>query len=290
MWSATAALRCAQPAPPLYRGCEQAGTLAGRGGRLGEGLFRAEPRPPTAPVAWNRCRKATPTEERTPPGTCLPAGRCPCHAASTLCSWTSPAAAGASSPSSSPSSSATSRPTTGNGEDTGSNGPRTPWAKLRRCSRSGAWPRAGRRPPPYPNGRDYHAALRTHAGDLCGAKARLPANTTPARWVRANRHALGKDPYRHDLNRIPAYQLLLALEKSPSGWQAVTHLNRLGLPKSATLDAVPRRWHAACPDAHKEFVGEIPRTFGVPPGPPGSTTQPAPARTEVERPDVEAGP
>jgi hypothetical protein len=144
--------------------------------------------------------------------------------------------------------------------------------------------------PPYPNWRDYHSALRKYAEDLCGAKSRLPANTTLAQWVRANRQALRKSPYQHNLNRIPAYQLLLALEKNPSGWEAVAHLSRRGLPKSATLDAVLRRWHAACPDAHKEFVGEILRTFGVTPDPAGSTTQPAPARTEAERPDVKAGP
>lgn len=119
--------------------------------------------------------------------------------------------------------------------------------------------------PPYPNWKSYAPSLTSYAANrIEEAHKTLPAGADFPAWLRRNEMTLRQDPVRRDLNLVVASRLLPIFERQPAGWEAMTHLNR-GAASGNDGDLRQRlaAWRAACPQAHRGFVGEVATTLGA---------------------------
>jgi hypothetical protein len=133
--------------------------------------------------------------------------------------------------------------------------------------------------PPYPHWHDYAPAFREFALALMDEPHRRAAEEPLARWYRAHREALARDPYLRPQNELIATRLLVLFEEQPGGWGALDCLNAVAAREAPSLGAYLQGWHRAAPSEHRAFLQKLLALFGVAAGrddragAPGSTQQ-----------------
>jgi hypothetical protein len=116
--------------------------------------------------------------------------------------------------------------------------------------------------PPYPNWKDYSAALATYADQRIRA-APLPSGKTLAQWYRENEASFRQEPCQRDKNTVVAVALLPLFEKQPERWEAITWLNDGKPHGERTFAKYLGDWHARVPEKHRAIVRRIAREFAV---------------------------
>lgn len=116
--------------------------------------------------------------------------------------------------------------------------------------------------PPYPNWKSYAPALRKYA-DQRIQEARLPADTTLARWYARHAEQLRQSPHPSDESRIVASELLPLFEKHPQHWEAIGYLNSAEPSEAQSFREYLQRWHEHSPEKHKRFIRQIAERFGI---------------------------
>ena len=119
--------------------------------------------------------------------------------------------------------------------------------------------------PPYPNWRDFRDALRRYVDD---EMARFGAvqeiyKSGMQEFYRRHRQELEKEPCGRELNGAMAVVLLRYFEEQPERWEAVRWLNSAPSPQGETFEQYLRKWRAAVPERHREFVQSVAELFGV---------------------------
>jgi hypothetical protein len=113
---------------------------------------------------------------------------------------------------------------------------------LRRVAK--AWADA----PPYPNWRDYSAALARYEAEHVAHQARsLPQGEHFATWLAQRRALLEADPRRRDDNTIIAKELVPVFERDATAWRAVRHLHSWPRTAASSPAGFMQRWAIACP-------------------------------------------
>jgi len=115
---------------------------------------------------------------------------------------------------------------------------------------------------PYPNWKDYSAALRKYRDERVD-KEKLPEGTTLADWFRANEAALRKEPTQRALNLKMAAALLPLFEEAPEHWEAVAGLNAIRGDAARPFAQHLRDWSRSSPEKHRAFILKIAGRFGV---------------------------
>lgn len=114
------------------------------------------------------------------------------------------------------------------------------------------------RSPPYPGWEHYAPAFREYAERvLNGARARLTASESIARWYDANREELDRNPYRREKNELVATRLLPLLESTPGSLEAIGYLNFEKPPAGKGFRAYLESWYSCCPGAYRAFIGQV---------------------------------
>jgi hypothetical protein len=118
--------------------------------------------------------------------------------------------------------------------------------------------------PPSPALMTYAPWLADYANQrLTLPEHRLPAGTLFSDWFRRRQPSLRKNAEDRDRNAIIAAQLLPIFEAEPTGWEAVTFLNRGLTNGQESLSEHFARWGANCPDRLRQFVSKLASVFGV---------------------------
>ena len=116
--------------------------------------------------------------------------------------------------------------------------------------------------PPYPNWKDYSAALAEFA-DGRMRTSQLPSGKTLAQWYRENESSLRQEPCLRDKNTIVATALLPLFEKQPEGWEAIAWLNDGVSHGTRTFARYLGDWQAHVPEKLRPFVLRIAREFAI---------------------------
>jgi hypothetical protein len=116
--------------------------------------------------------------------------------------------------------------------------------------------------PPYPNWKDYAAALKKYRDERI-AKERLPEGTSLADWFRGQEPSLRKDGTQRTHNLKMAAALLPLFEEAPERWEAVSTLNAVQGDASRTFSQHLRDWSRSSPEKHRELIAKIAGRFGV---------------------------
>jgi hypothetical protein len=116
--------------------------------------------------------------------------------------------------------------------------------------------------PPYPNWREYSAALSKYADERL-EKSKLPENQTLAQWLADHEASLYQNATDREMNLIVAAQLLPLFERSPASWEAVTWLNAAKATQSQTFAEYLADWRRESPDRHHAFIRRVGESFGV---------------------------
>ena len=116
--------------------------------------------------------------------------------------------------------------------------------------------------PPYPHWRSFAPHLRSYADERI-KKSQLPGGTTLAAWYRQNEAALRKASCDRARNNIVATALLPLFEAEPQHWAAIEFLNAGARKQPRTFQQYLADWHRHAPGAHKPFIGQIARRFGI---------------------------
>ena len=125
---------------------------------------------------------------------------------------------------------------------------------------------AWRTAPPYPNWKDYAAALRSYADDWA---EKVTVVREPGfdfrKWFAENEAAMRANGTLRERNAVVALQLLPLFEAAPKGWEAVTFLNLTDdrKPDRSLADHF-RAWRRAAPEAQHPFIASIAGVFGLP--------------------------
>jgi hypothetical protein len=118
--------------------------------------------------------------------------------------------------------------------------------------------------PPSPALKTYARWLADYANQrLELPEHRLPAGTSFSDWFRRHQPALRRDAGQRDWNAIIAAQLLPVFEAEPTGWEAVTFLNRGLTNGQESLSEHFAQWRANCPPRLRPFVSRLAAVFGV---------------------------
>ena len=120
--------------------------------------------------------------------------------------------------------------------------------------------------PPYPNWKPYAASLASYAEDrLAEGRRELKPDADVTAWLRTKERHLRASSVHRELNLALAARLLPLFERQPSGWEAVTYLNRgRRRDPNLTLRQHLEDWRDACPPRHRAFVGELAALLGAP--------------------------
>lgn len=119
--------------------------------------------------------------------------------------------------------------------------------------------------PPYPNWRDYAPALADYARDVIASRtlfAELVKAGLPA-FHRRHQAQLVAEPCDRELNGTMAVLLLSLFEAEPRHWHAVRWLNPAPSPAGETFPAYLKKWHAAAPAEHREFISRLADLYGI---------------------------
>ena len=116
--------------------------------------------------------------------------------------------------------------------------------------------------PPYPNWKDYSAALAKYAQERI-EPARLPEGTTLAQWYQQHAAALAANPVMRDKNTVVATALLPLFEQRPEHWEAIGYLNLDRPDSSQTFRAYLVQWQSHAPASHQPFISDVARQFGL---------------------------
>jgi hypothetical protein len=112
--------------------------------------------------------------------------------------------------------------------------------------------------PPYPNWRDYAAALAAYEAGLAAHEGRsLPDGVPFAGWLAERLPLLEKDAGRRDDNAIVARELLPIFEANEAAWNALRYLHAAQRPPDGTPAAFIARWSAASPQAYRTSIAAI---------------------------------
>jgi len=117
--------------------------------------------------------------------------------------------------------------------------------------------------PPYSNWKSYGEKLSDYAADRLKV-SNLPPDLTLAQWYQRHAEALRKSGVDREKNQIVAGVLLPLLEKEPQHWAAIGSLNQAEAGKEISFQDYLRDWHQRVPAAHKPFVAEVAKRFGLP--------------------------
>jgi len=116
--------------------------------------------------------------------------------------------------------------------------------------------------PPYPNWKDYAAALRKYRDERT-AEASLPAGTALPAWFREREASLRKDGTQRELNLKMAAALLPLFEEAPERWAAMATLNATHGDASRSFAGYLSDWSRSSPEKHRPFIAKIAERFGV---------------------------
>lgn len=115
--------------------------------------------------------------------------------------------------------------------------------------------------PPYPNWKDYAAALEKYSQSLLDDPNAKLSRTSLSEWFRRNEKALRKNPIDREKNRVAAIQLLSLFERNPEQWKTGRYLN-FGVPDpSNSFQSYIDNWHYSVPVDSKNFVQDIAAAF-----------------------------
>jgi hypothetical protein len=117
--------------------------------------------------------------------------------------------------------------------------------------------------PPYPNWKDYSAALASYRKDRMTFA--LPDGDSPAAWLRREEASLRKNATERDKNAVAAAVLLPIFEKTPAAWGALRSLNAVRNRPDRSFADYLADWERNLPGEHRGVVAEIGRAFGVRP-------------------------
>jgi hypothetical protein len=116
--------------------------------------------------------------------------------------------------------------------------------------------------PPYPNWREYSAALSKYADERL-EKSKLPESQTLAQWLADHEADLYQNATNREMNLVVAAQLLPLFENSPTSWEAVTWLNAAKSTQSQTFAQYLTDWRRESPQRHHAFIRRLGESFGV---------------------------
>src|SRR5262249_42714607 len=109
--------------------------------------------------------------------------------------------------------------------------------------------------PPYPAWRAYAPWLNDYAAKrLALPKHQLPSGTSFLVWFHRNEAALRRNPDLRDWNTVVAIQFLPIFEAYPSGWEAITYLDRGSHNPNESLAKRFLTWRLECPKNLRRFV------------------------------------
>jgi hypothetical protein len=112
--------------------------------------------------------------------------------------------------------------------------------------------------PPYPNWRDYSAALARYEAEHVSNHARsLPPGEQFLTWLAQRLPLLEADASRRDDNTIIAKELLPNFEADSAAWRALRHLHTCPRSSASTLSDFMKGWAAACPAQCRHAVQSI---------------------------------
>lgn len=118
--------------------------------------------------------------------------------------------------------------------------------------------------PPYPNWRDYSAALTSYAADRLAATATaLPAGTRFIDWFHQNQGAMRQTSTLRERNNQVAAALLPIFEDHPAGWESLTAINLVDPAPENSLEDHLHAWHAKVPASQRAFVATLARVFEI---------------------------
>lgn len=115
--------------------------------------------------------------------------------------------------------------------------------------------------PPYSNWKGYAGSLESYADDYVRGLAKLERASLPE-WLRQNEADLRKID-RPKIGAVAAHILLPLLEEAPAHWEALDWLNQFDAKTELTFAAYLADWHGRVPTAHKPFVADIAKAFGI---------------------------
>jgi hypothetical protein len=118
--------------------------------------------------------------------------------------------------------------------------------------------------PPYPNWREYSAALAHYEAEHVSDPARsLPPGEQFAAWLARRLPLLEADPLRRDDNTIVAKELLAIFDSDSAAWRAVRHLHTWPRLSSSSPADFMNGWAAACPAECRGVVQSIGALVGT---------------------------
>jgi len=118
--------------------------------------------------------------------------------------------------------------------------------------------------PPYPNWKDYSAALTSYAAERLAATASaLPASTRFIDWFQQNEAAMRKSSTLRENNNQVAAALLPIFEADPAGWESVTFINLVPRAPENSLHDHLHAWHQKVPASQRAFVAKLARVFEI---------------------------
>jgi hypothetical protein len=112
--------------------------------------------------------------------------------------------------------------------------------------------------PPYPNWRDYSAALAEYEAERVSDQARslVPGEQFDT-WLDQRRPLLEADAGRRDDNTIVAKAVLPIFEADRAGWRALRHLHAWPRSPDSRPDDFMKGWVVACPPPCRATVQAI---------------------------------
>ena len=116
--------------------------------------------------------------------------------------------------------------------------------------------------PPYPNWKAYAPSLTEYA-ETTAADIEPLDGLSVADWYKRAEPALRAKPHDRRKNRVAAVAVLARLDAEPAHWNAVAYLNKWDKRKELSFRDYLRDWHAHVPAAHKGFVADVAKTFGM---------------------------
>jgi hypothetical protein len=118
--------------------------------------------------------------------------------------------------------------------------------------------------PLHPAWRAYAPWLNDYAAKrLALPKHQLPPGTSFLVWFHRNEAALRQNPDLRDWNTIIAIQFLPIFEADPSGWEAITYLDRGLHNPNESLAQRFLTWRLECPENLRRFVSRLADVFGL---------------------------
>jgi hypothetical protein len=127
-----------------------------------------------------------------------------------------------------------------------------------------AMSRSWRTNPPYAAWRNYAPWLNDYVEKrLASPEHHLPAGMPFLVWFHENEAVLHHNADMRDRNTIIAIQLLPIFEAEPSGWEAITFLNRGSHDRKESLAQRLAEWRSQCPRDIRPFVTRLAAVFAV---------------------------